>query len=307
MHSGEKQSPILIYDRANKTLFHEAIYGERWLRLAYGSRIGRISLSAAFARAWFSMMLGAWMNTRLSGRRIPEFLSNYGINMDNYAIPVDGWKSFNEFFARKLKQGARRINEEEKAIVLPADGRHCAYPDGADVSGLVVKGRPFTLAELLGSEEAARPFLGGALVVSRLCPTDYHRFHFPFSGTPTLARIIRGRYDSVSPVAIRAGARSLCENKRMITILRTSSCGDVALIEVGAAGVGRIVQTFTPEKPVNKGEEKGYFLFGGSTVITVFQKGRVRMAEDLVAQTASGIETFAKMGDTMGIAVGALR
>jgi len=292
----------MIFDRRLKTVSSEAIYGERWLRMVYGSRLGRISSSALFGRAWFSVVFGAWMNTKFSARKIASFVSRYSIDMDEFETPPGGWKSFNEFFSRKLRAGARPFDADENTISMPADGRHSAYPDGADLSGLVVKGRPFTLAELFGGEDAARPFQGGSLVVSRLCPTDYHRFHFPLSGIPSETRHIKGGYDSVSPVAIRAGARSLCGNRRMVTILRTQSFGDVALIEVGAACVGRIVQTYAPGKPVRKCDEKGYFLFGGSTVITVFQKGRVKLSGDLVEYTASGMETYAKMGGTMGMA-----
>jgi len=300
MQFPKTQSRLLIFDRHLKTISEEAIFGERWLRMVYGCKPGRISSGVVLGKAWFSIICGSWMNTRFSARKIPAFVSRYSIDMGEFETPAGGWRSFNEFFARKLRDGARPVVADENAIVLPADGRHSAYPDGADLSGLVVKGRPFTLSELFGGEDAARPFQGGALVVSRLCPTDYHRFHFPLAGIPAGAKLVRGRYDSVSPVAIRAGARSLCENKRMITILRTQSCGDVALIEVGAACVGRIEQTFTPEVPVKKGDEKGYFLFGGSTVITVFQKGRAILSEDLVRQTGTGIETYAKMGGEMG-------
>jgi phosphatidylserine decarboxylase len=300
MQTISKHPSVLVFDRQTGITSPEAIYGERWLRLTYGTFPGKAAAYAAFGRAWFSILFGAWMNTRFSARKIPSFISRFSIKMEEFEVPVGGWKSFNEFFSRKLRPGTRPVDAERNSIVLPADGRHSAYPDGADLSGLVVKGRPFTLAELFGSEALARPFQGGALVVSRLCPTDYHRFHFPLSGIPANAVPIRGRYDSVSPVAIRAGARSLCENRRTITILHTQSCGDVALIEVGAACVGRIEQTFTPDTPVEKGDEKGLFLFGGSTVITVFGKGRAVLAEDLVNNTASGVETYAKMGGVMG-------
>jgi len=157
-----------------------------------------------------------------------------------------------------------------------------------------------SLAELLGGKEAAAPFQGGALLVSRLCPTDYHRFHFPLAGIPGEARKIKGPLDSVSPVALAAGARSLAENKRAVTILQTEKFGRVALVEVGAACVGRIVQGFVPGRPVAKGDPKGLFLFGGSTVITVFEPGRLVFAEDLAANSAKGIETYARMGDRLG-------
>ena len=241
------------------------------------------------------------MNTRRSAKSIPGFISRYAIDMNQYETPEGGWASFNAFFSRKLQPGARPIDPDPRTVVLPADGRHSAYPDGADLSGLVVKGRRFTLAELLGDADLARRFEGGALVVSRLCPTDYHRFHFPLAGIPGAAAKRVGSLDSVSPIALAAGARSLCANKREVTVLKTRDAGDVALVEVGAACVGRIVQSYRPGVEAARGGEKGYFLFGGSTVITIFEPGRIWLATDIVEQTAQGVETYARMGDALGI------
>jgi phosphatidylserine decarboxylase len=241
------------------------------------------------------------MDTRLSSRRVDGFIREFGIDMGQFITPQEGWRSFNDFFSRALAPGARPV---ESDLVLPADGRHSAYPDGADLSGLVVKGRPFTLEELFADRELARRFEGGALVVSRLCPTDYHRFHFPASGMPSGVQKLRGPLDSVSPVAIRAGARSLCANRRELTMLKTARFGTVAIIEVGASCVGRIVQTFRPGGVVEAGAQKGYFQFGASTAITVFEPGRVTLCEDLVRNTAEGFETYARMGGRMGRAVG---
>ena len=278
----------------------EAIYGEGWLRWAYENPLGRLTNRAALRRAWFSVLFGAWMNTRASARRIPGFIEKFALDMEQFETPAGGWRSFNEFFIRPLKAGARPVDAAPDSVVLPADGRHTAFADGADLSALVVKGRPFTLAELLGDASLAQRFQDGALVVSRLCPTDYHRFHFPLAGLPGAARRLPGPLDSVSPVAIRAGARSLCANKRELTLLETPGAGLVALIEVGAACVGRIEQSFAPETPVAKGAQKGVFLFGGSTVITIFEPGRVKMADDLLEHSAQGMETYARMGDAMG-------
>ncbi len=292
---------VLYFDRYRKTMVEEAVYGEGWLRFVYGNPLGRVARFAAVKRAWFSLLFGAWMNSKASAGWIADFVVHYAIDLSEFEPPAAGeWASFNEFFSRRVKPGARPIDADPLATILPADGRHLAYPDGADLSGLVVKGRPFTLAELLGGRDAAAPFEGGALLVSRLCPTDYHRFHFPLAGIPGEARKIKGPLDSVSPVALAAGARSLAENKRAVTILQTEIFGRVALVEVGAACVGRIVQGFVPGRPVAKGDPKGLFLFGGSTVITVFEPGRLVFAEDLAANSAKGIETYARMGDRLG-------
>jgi len=163
-----------------------------------------------------------------------------------------------------------------------------------------VKGMKFTLAELLGDVALAEIFAGGAMLISRLCPVDYHRFHFPVAGTPGEARLIQGWLYSVSPVALRRNIQYIVENKRMITLVESAEFGTVAFIEVGATNVGSIRQGYVPGRLVKKGEEKGLFAFGGSCVITLFQKGRIRFDADIVAQSAQCLETYAKMGDRLG-------
>lgn len=294
-------TPVRYYDRYAACVVEESIYGEGWLRFVYGNPLGKLANLAVVRRAWFSVLYGALMNTRRSVSKVPAFITRFGIDMGQFEVPEGGWRNFNEFFSRRIKPGARPIAAAPDTVVLPADGRHLVYPDGSDLSGLVVKGRGFSLAELLGDAELAKSFEGGSLIVSRLCPTDYHRFHFPFHGVPFATRRIGGPLDSVSPVAIRAGSRCLCANKRELTLLKTDDIGCVAMVDVGAACVGRIVQTFEPGVPVGKGTEKGYFLFGGSTVITVFEQGRIQFADDLVANSQEGLETYARMGDVMGL------
>jgi phosphatidylserine decarboxylase len=184
--------------------------------------------------------------------------------------------------------------------VLPADGRHLAFPDVDTADGFYVKGAKFTLSELLGDEKLAARFAGGSMLISRLCPSDYHRFHFPVSGIPSEARLVQGSLYSVSPIALRRNILYLVRNKRFVTLIEAPDFGTVAMIEVGATNVGSIVQSFLPGRAVVKGEEKGMFAFGGSCVITLFQEGRVTFDDDLVGQSASCVETYARMGDRMG-------
>ena len=157
----------------------------------------------------------------------------------------------------------------------------------------------FNLRQLLKDEALAEHFRNGTCVISRLAPVDYHRFHFPCDGIPNVARLINGFLYSVSPVALKGSWRIFGENKRWLTILQSKRFGKVALIEVGACCVGSVRQTFVPESFVKKGDEKGYFLFGGSTVITLFEPDRIVLAEDLVDCTQKGLELYAHMGDLM--------
>jgi phosphatidylserine decarboxylase len=141
------------------------------------------------------------------------------------------------------------------------------------------------------------------MVITRLCPVDYHRFHFPGAGIPGAASSINGPLYSVNPIAMRRRPTLLWENKRCLTRLHTEAAGEVLLVEVGATFVGSIVQTYRPDHAVAKGEEKGYFLFGGSSVITIFEPGRVKLANVLVEQGMQQREVYARMGDEMGTLV----
>ncbi|MEI6106442.1 MAG: phosphatidylserine decarboxylase, partial [Opitutae bacterium] len=155
----------------------------------------------------------------------------------------------------------------------------------------------------LGDPGLAADFAGGSLLISRLCPVDYHRFHYPVGGTPGEPRLINGWLYSVSPIALRQNLAYLWENKRMVTLVESPVFGRVAVCEIGATMVGSILQTFLPGRAVAKGEEKGLFKFGGSCVVTLFQRGRIQLDADLVTHSAEGREVYAKMGDRLGTAV----
>ncbi|HTQ30083.1 MAG TPA: archaetidylserine decarboxylase [Opitutaceae bacterium] len=292
--------PIRYYDRQNQTLKTELIYGEPWLRFTYENRVGRFFLWLLVRRTLFSKIYGWRMSQRASGRLILPFIVRYYIDVDDFVKSALTFRTFNEFFTRALKPGRRPIAGEDNVAVLPADGRHLVFPDVDAADGFYVKGQKFSLAELLGGAARTEKFAGGAMVISRLAPVDYHRFHFPCAGVPDDARLINGWLYSVNPVALRRNVRHLVQNKRYLTLIESPAFGTVAMIEVGATAVGRIMQTYVPGRVAVKGEEKGIFSFGGSCVITLFQAGRIAFYADLVEQSAQNIETYARMGDWLG-------
>jgi phosphatidylserine decarboxylase len=304
------REPIQFYNRYTKQLEAEKIYGEGWLRFAYENPAGRFFLWA-FAKRWlFSWYYGWKMDWRSSSRRVLPFIIDYGLEdaaHTEFTKSVFDYRTFNEFFMRSLKPEARPIAPGDDVAVFPADGRHLVFPDVDRAGGFYVKGFKFALEDLLGEgelpveqRELAGKFAGGAMVISRLCPVDYHRFHFAAAGKAGVARLIKGALYSVHPIALRRRIEYLVQNKRMITLVETDAFGTMASIEVGATNVGSIIQTFPEDFRVKKGEEKGLFKFGGSCVITLFEKGRIMFDADLVLQSGRCIETFAKMGDRMG-------
>lgn len=302
--------PIQYYDRYAQELKTEEIYGESWLRFAYENPVGRFFVWLLARRAIFSQWYGWKMNKRLSANRVLPFIVKYNLNVEEFAKSPFDYKTFNDFFYRALKPEARPIAPGDDVAVFPADGRHLVIPNLDSVDGVYVKGSQFTLADLLGEKDVpetertlTKAFAGGSMLISRLCPVDYHRFHFPVSGVPSEWKLIDGWLYSVSPIALRRYLHYLAENKRVVTRIETAEFGSVAMIEIGATNVGSIRQSFVPGRAVMKGAEKGFFAFGGSCVVTIFGRGRIRFERDLVHQSAQCIETYARMGDRLGAAV----
>lgn len=296
--------PIRYFHRAKRVVETEAVYGEKWLRWTYETSLGRLTLENMIKRASLSRYFGWRMSLPDSTRRIMPFIIDYGLDVDEFVKSPFKFKSFNEFFYRALKPGARPLAapQDERVAVLPADGRHLAFQNVAGAAGFYAKGQRFDLAAFLDDAELARGFEGGSMLISRLCPVDYHRFHFPVAGKPRESRLINGWLYSVSPIALRRNLAYLWENKRMVTLVESPAFGRVAVCEIGATMVGTIFQSFVPNRAVAKGEEKGLFRFGGSCVVTLFEPGRIALDRDLVEQSADQCEVYARMGERLGVA-----
>jgi phosphatidylserine decarboxylase len=295
--------PIRYFHRAKKTVETEQVYGEKWLRWTYETLPGRLVLAAVVKRAWVSRYYGWRMRRPFSASQVLPFIVDYNLDTTEFVKGPFSFKNFNEFFHRALKPGARPIAPGEKVAVLPADGRHLVIPHVDEAKAFYAKGQKFDLAAFIGDTALTVEFAGGAMVISRLCPVDYHRFHFPVAGTADEPRLINGWLYSVSPIALRRNLAYLWENKRMVTVVDSPAFGRMLMIEIGATMVGSIFQGFVPKRPFEKGAEKGQFSFGGSCVVTLFQAGRIRFDADLVEASAQGMEVYAKMGERLGEAI----
>jgi phosphatidylserine decarboxylase len=295
--------PVRYFNRYTKTVETEKVVGERWMRLIYETVPGRLALHLVIRRALLSRIYGWKMNWHYSGQKVLPFIVEHNIDDREFVKSPFLFKTFNEFFTRALKPEARPIASGDDVAVFPADGRHLAFSDVDQADGFYVKGQKFTLAELLGDPALAQQFAGASMLISRLCPVDYHRFHFPVAGVPGEPARIGGWLYSVNPIALRHNIRYLVENKRVLTYLDSPHFGPMLMIEVGATMVGSIKQLFAPGLAVAKGEVKGLFKIGGSCVITLFQRGRIRFDSDLVEQSRSCLETYAHMGDRLGEAL----
>jgi phosphatidylserine decarboxylase len=291
---------IEYFNRYTQRVEREQVYGAAWMRWTYHHPFGRLALETLVKRPVFSRWYGWRMNRPASRHKVGPFIREFGINPAEFAEPPDSFRSFNEFFYRRLKPAARPVDPDPGVVVFPADARHLGFPDASQIDGVFVKGQRFQLAHLLGDAELARDYERGTVVLSRLCPVDYHRFHFPVTGRASPARLLPGPLYSVNPIALRRRLDYLWQNRRCLTVIETPSLGRVLMLEIGATNVGSIVQTYAADSAVAKGAEKGYFAFGGSSTLLLFEPGRVELATDLVESTRQRRELYARVGDRLG-------
>ena len=293
-------SDIVYWNRESGSFETEKVYGEFWLKFIYNNPLGKVGLWAMVKRAWFSHWYGKKMSASQSAEKIIPFIKKYGLKTDDFLDSVDSFDSFNEFFYRKLKPSARPINRDMKSVVFPADGRHLVIPKLNKTNLIYAKGQHFQLNELLGDTNLAKHFEEGSMLISRLCPVDYHRFHFPCEGDVQSTHLIDGALSSVSPFALRKNLSIFWQNKRYLTVLENREFGTCLQLMVGATCVGSVHWTSEVGQHYHKGDEQGYFSFGGSCVITLFPPNSINFDDDILKNSHEGIETYAKVGESVG-------
>jgi|JTFO01.1.fsa_nt_gb phosphatidylserine decarboxylase len=280
-------------------IVNEPVFNEFWLWFMYYTPIGVALRYVIFRNRFFSNIYGILNRSNKSTRKIRSFIKNYNIEISELDRPIESFLSFDEFFTRKLRVGARPIDMKLGVLISPADARVIKYEMKEDCV-LPVKGRSFTLEALLGKAEMAQAYVGGTVIVLRLAPFDYHRFCYiddaTVGNTWTSGRLC----EAVHPYALWANAKSFTVNVRDCSLLHTTTFGDVLHVDVGALGVGAITQLNQSGTRVVRGQEKGFFSLGGSTIILVFKPGAVVMDSDIEANSNNGIETLVRYGESIG-------
>jgi len=291
-----------IVDRSTGQIFMEKTFGESFIEWSYLTRVGRMLTGNPLIQKLVSAAAGAWMQSPFSRPRITPFVRDFDIHMNDFVEPEEGFLSFNDFFVRKLKPGARSFPSVPNALGSPAEGRVSLYSLASGETPLYFKGHSLPLIEVLGGDRTlVDKLLEGWAWVIRLCPTDYHRFHFADRGLAHPAKRIGGLLHSVNPLSLTLNPRAFVENERQLTLQDSENFGTLAYLEVGALCVGRIQQSFQPNTVVPRGGEKGYFEFGGSTLI-LFGGPQLEPSRDLVENSAQGLETLVRLGETLALA-----
>ena len=268
---------------------------DKFLRHLYNDLGGRLCLKLMVKP--FITRLGGWfLNTRFSARMVPGFVEQNHIDLSVYT--KQKFHSYNDFFTRSLKPGQRPVAEDESVLVSPCDGKVTVSRIGSD-SCFFIKDTPYTLERLLKNGKLAERYLGGYAVIIRLTVDDYHHYCYVADGEKSPAVKIPGVFHTVNPAANDV-YQIYHENTREYCLLKTRQFGTITMMEVGAMMVGKITNSEPGSCQVKKGEEKGYFEFGGSTIVLLLQHGKVRLDADLIENSENGYETIVRMGERIG-------
>ncbi len=282
-------------DRNGKKIIHKSGQ-DRLLHILYTHTAGRLLLKPLVNPA-FSQLAGRFLDSAPSRILIHSFIEKNNIKMSDYE--VRNYTSFNDFFTRKIKPGTRIIAGDENTLISPCDSYVTAFPITEGCS-LNIKDTEYTLRSLLHSRRLSERFQGGSALVFRLTVSDYHRYSYAVSGVRSKNYRIPGCLHTVNPVA-NDYYPIYKENTREYTVIHSPVFGDVLQMEVGALLVGKITN-HTETAQVTRGTEKGYFEFGGSTIVLLLQKGAVSLRPDLFVNTENGFETQVHYGDSLGTA-----
>ncbi|OZJ04727.1 hypothetical protein BZG36_01826, partial [Bifiguratus adelaidae] len=299
---GRNNANIIVQDRRGGQLIEEkmGVYIRLGMRLVYkGKKTGVQGKTARRLLMNMTIKQGKKFDSPRSAREIKPFIEFHRIDMSEVLEPTSSFQTFNEFFYRKLKPGSRPCAspDDPRVAVSPADCRMIAFNTVEDATRLWIKGINFTLSRLLQDEDLAQEYLGGSLAIFRLAPQDYHRFHSPVDGTVAAERYIPGQYYTVNPMAIRTTLDVYGENVRSILTIDSDEFGKVAIVCIGAMMVGSIVITASAGQHLRRCDELGYFKFGGSTLVVLWQRGRLTFDDDLLKNAEETLETLVRVGE----------
>lgn len=284
---------IEVYDREKKECYIEQEFGKGLLEFLYENPFGRIILKVFIINKFYSKIKGMREKSKGSRKKIAQFITDYNIDMTRYEEKE--YRSFDDFFTRKLRDSRMHIAKEDDAFIAPADSKLQVYKIDKSLK-FKVKGTDYTLEDLLENDKLASTYKGGLCLVYRLSVDDYHRYCHIDDGEMVYDKIIKGKLHTVRPIAKRY--KVFKENQREYMILNTEHLGEMIYMEVGAMQIGKINNNKLEK--FNKGDEKGYFSYGASTVIVIVQKNKVEIDEDILKMNKKNIEVKVKYGERIG-------
>ena len=268
---------------------------DKFLKFVYTHTATRVLMRPLLLPA-VSRLGGKLLNTKVSAVFAGLFARTHGIDLNKYE--KQKFDSYNDFFTRKLKPDARLLAQGDDILISPCDGKASVYPIHEN-GRFFIKHTPYTTHSLIRDAKLARHYMGGWAVVIRLTVDDYHRYCYVADGEKTYQRRIPGIFHTVNPIA-----NDICPiykmNSREYCLVKNEKLGTVLMMEVGALMVGKIRNYKKERCQVKRGEEKGRFEFGGSTIIVMTEPGKVIPDQDLRTNTREHAETLVKMGEHIG-------
>ena len=283
---------IKIYDRHNKKYINENQYGQKSLELLYNTFYGRI-LSKIILNPITSKLIGIYKKSKLSKKDIEKIINDYNIDMTLYEEKE--YKSFNDFFIRKIKLNKRKMIDNKNYFISPSDSKLIVYKITNDCV-LNIKGSKYTLNELVKNKIELSDYKNGLCLIFRLSMDNYHHYCYPDNGKLSNSFKIKGKLHTVSSISKKHKVYK--ENKREVSILKTNNFDDLIFIEVGALLVGEIINN--KDIKFKKGEEKGYFNLGGSTIIILVKDDILNIDKDIIENSEKGIETIVNYREKIG-------
>lgn len=262
------------------------------VRFLYGTVPGRLALKV-LTRPCFSKAAGRFLDSRLSRWLVPLFIKKHGIDMEGFE---ETYRSFNSFFTRKRR--AEEVDITPGHFISPCDGHLSIYPI-SDGQAYNIKHVEYRLEELLKSRKLVKRYAGGTCLIFRLTPQDYHRYCYVSDGVVRRSRAIPGKLHCVRPIAC-GSVPVYAENSREYTELKTQRFGNLIQMEIGALLVGKICN-YPRDGQVFQGEEKGYFEFGGSTILLLVEKGKLELSSKAAGLSGTGMETRVRLGELVGV------
>lgn len=267
---------------------------DRLLKALYGTSLGRILLKPLVTPV-VSKVAGAFLSTKCSCVLIKPFIRSNNIDMSQFEDVK--YKSYNEFFSRKIREGARVIDMDSTHFISPADSKLTVLPISKDTR-FTLKHTEYSVASLLKNQDLAQQYEEGYAFIFRLTVDDYHRYGYVDDGVKEQNVHIPGKFHTVNPIA-NDYFPIYKENTREYSILHSQHFGDIVMMEVGALLVGKIVNLHE-KATVKRGQEKGYFQFGGSTVVLLAKPNTIQIDEDILKNSKECIETIVKYGEKIG-------
>ena len=288
-----KIPPIRYIQRDTKEIKIEKVLAKSGLEWLYYDPMGKLALNAIIKRKFISRYYGKRMDLPSSVKKIMPYINTLRLEKPK---DISKYHSFNEFFYRDIPNIEKRIDRDSLVIISPSDGKILAFDRLEDRKNIFIKGVNFSLREFIKNDSIYNIFKNGKLMIIRLTPADYHKFYFPYQSKIVKSYKIDGDLYSVSPFALRKKIKIFTQNKREATLLYNKKIGNYLIVEVGATFIGSIIQTFH-KIFVKKGEEKGYFKFGGSSIVLIFEKDKIKIDNDLLKNTENNYETSILMGE----------